>query len=61
MQIIGFLGNDTIDEVLSVSDNYMLFYLNIDSKEEDIRAMNHSKYGAFFNYETEIPLKLKMP
>jgi hypothetical protein len=52
MQIIGFLGNDTIDEVLSVSDNYMLFYLNIDSLEDDIRAMNHSKYGTFFNYQT---------
>jgi len=52
MQIIGFLDKDTIEEVLSVSDNYMLFYLNIDSYEDDIRAMNHSKYGTFFNYQT---------
>ena len=52
MQIIGFLDSNTIEEVLSVSDNYMLFYLNIDSFEDDIRAMNHSKYGTFFNYQT---------
>ena len=52
MEVIGFLNHDTIDEVLSVSDNYMLFYLDIDKSEDDVRAMNYIKYGNFFELKS---------
>lgn len=49
MQLMAFVEDKIVDDILSLSDSYMLYYHEEDKYESDLNACNHTKYGEFFD------------
>ena len=58
MKLIGFVNDKVIDSVMSMSESYMLFYHEDDMYENDVRAVNHTKWVEFFDMGSGNPISI---
>jgi hypothetical protein len=58
-KLIGFVQNEIVTKIDSMSRRYMLFYNKNETKYNDIRIVNHAVNGQFFDLETGMQVNVE--